>query len=389
MPAKTPHVALLIESSREYGRCLLRGVSRYLRERGPWVLYFHSAGLTELSQTWLRDWRGDGILVRANTRRFAEAVMRSGLPAVELRFTTLDPCLPAVGIDSRAVAELAFRHLWDGGFRHLAFCGLPPRENIWSDFRGQCFARFVAETGRRCHVFPARPESKRRGLAESELPLIADWLAALPKPVGVMAWNDDRGQQVLEACLLAGVQVPDEVAVIGVDNDEFFCNLSSPPLSSVNTGAELVGYEAAALLDGLMAGRKPPSAPIFLPPLGVVVRQSTDVVASEDRELANLIRFIRENACNGLRVEEALRRSSLSQSTMQRRFKTLLGRTPKQEITRIQLERAKQLLIETELTIADIAIKCGFGELKSLSEVFRAKLGVSPLHYRRQLRTPN
>src|SRR5262249_29800449 len=161
---------------------------------------------------------------------------------------------------------------------------------------------------------------------------------------------------------LGGLRVPDEVAVIGVDNDEFLCHLSSPPLSSVNTGAERVGYEAAALLDRLMAGGRPPTAPILLPPVGVVVRSSTDVVASEDRELAELIRFVRDNACGGLRVEEALRRSSLSPSTMQRRFKALLGRTPKQEILRVQLERAKQLLAETDLTVAEVAAKCGFGE---------------------------
>src|SRR5262249_49255816 len=169
---------------------------------------------------------------------------------------------------------------------------------------------------------------RRHALAEQELLRIAAWLASLRKPVGLMAFNDDRGQQVLEACRLSGLQVPDEVAVIGVDNDEFLCNLSSPPLSSINVGAERIGYEAAALLDRLMAGRSPPEAPIFLPPVGIVVRRSTDVVASEDRELAELIRFVRDNACGGLRVEEALRRSSLSPSTMQRRFKALLGRTP-------------------------------------------------------------
>src|SRR5262249_15168697 len=165
---------------------------------------------------------------------------------------------------------------------------------------------------------------RRHALAEQELTLIADWLAALSKPVGLMACNDDRGQQVLEACRLSGLQVPDEVAVIGVDNDEFLCNLSSPPLSSINIGAERTGYEAAALLDRLIAGGRPPTDPLLLPPLGVVVRGSTDVVASQDRDLAELIRFVRENACDGLRVEDALRRTSLSQSTMQRRFKALL-----------------------------------------------------------------
>lgn len=386
MSERPPHVALLIETSREYGRRLLRGVTRYLHKHGPWLLLFRPSGLTDLAQTWLREWEGDGLLVRADSAQFLDAVVKTGRPAVELRFAHHHPKVPVVGIDSQAVVELAFRHLWDHGFRHFAFCGLPPRETLWSDIRRKRFEQLAAEAGCPCCVFAAKREARRQTLSEMELTRIADWLASLKKPVGLMACNDDRGQQVLEACRLRGLHVPDEVAVIGVDNDEFLCNLSSPPLSSINVGAERIGYEAAAMLDRLMAGERPPVDSVLLPPLGVVVRRSTDVVASEDRELAKLVRFVRENACRGLRVAEALQRSSLSQSTMQRRFKDLLGRTPKQEILRIQLERAKQLLTETDLTVADIALKCGFSEMKRLSEVFRAEVGVPPLVYRRKVR---
>jgi LacI family transcriptional regulator len=386
MSVRPPHVALLIETSREYGRSLLRGVTRYLHKHGPWLLLFRPAGLTDLAQTWLRDWKGDGLLVRADSAQLLDAVMRTGRPAVELRFAHNHPKIPVVGIDSQAVVELAFHHLWDRGLRHFAFCGLPLGETLWADGRREYFEQLAAEAGSPCSVFAARREGRRQMLSEIELTRIADWLVSLKKPVGLMACNDDRGQQVLEACRLRGLQVPDEVAVIGVDNDEFLCNLSSPPLSSVNVGAERIGYEAAALLGRLMTGQRAPVDPVLLPPLGVVVRRSTDMVASEDRELAKLVRFVRENACGGLRVAEALQRSSLSQSTMQRRFKALLGRTPKQEILRIQLERAKQLLAETDLTVADIALKCGFSEMKRLSEVFRAEFGVPPLAYRRQCR---
>jgi LacI family transcriptional regulator len=377
----------LIETSREYGRRLLRGVMRYLHQHGPWLLLFRPAGLADLSRTWLRDWKGDGLLVRADSQQFLDAVVQTKRPAVELRLAFHHPKLPAVGIDNEAVVELAFRHLWERGFRHFAFCGLPPGETLWADFRRQRFERLAVESGGRCSIFAARREPRRQALSGGELTRIADWLASLSKPVGLMACNDDRGQQVLEACRMCGLQVPDEVAVLGVDNDEFLCNLSSPPLSSINVGAERIGYEAAALLDRLMAGGRPPAEPIYLPPPGIVVRGSTDVVASEDRELAELLRFVRENACSGLRVEEALRRTNLSQSTMQRRFKALLGRTPKQEILRVQLEQAKQLVAETDLTLTEIAAKCGFSELKRLSEAFHIGIGLAPLAYRRQFRT--
>jgi LacI family transcriptional regulator len=386
MPTRSPHVALLIETSREYGRRLLRGVIRYLHKQGPWLLLFRPAGLTDLSHTWLRDWKGDGILVRADSPQLLNAVVQTGRPAVELRLTVHNQKVPAVGIDNQAVVELAFHHLWERGFRNFAFCGWPTGEMLSADFRRQHFEQLVARAGGRCSIFAAKHEPRRKALSEGELTRIADWLTSLPKPVGLMANNDDRGLQVLEACRLSGLQVPDEVAVLGVDNDEFLCNLSNPPLSSINVGAERIGYEAAALLDRLMAGEPAPSAPIYLPPLGIVVRRSTDVVASEDRELAELVRFVRDNACSGLRVEEALRRSRLSPSTMQRRFKALLGRTPKQEILRVQVERAKQLLTETDLTVAEIAANCGFGELKRLSEAFRIAVGLAPLAYRRQLR---
>jgi LacI family transcriptional regulator len=383
MVVRFPRVAFCVDMSREYRRGLLRGVSRYLHKHGPWLLLFPPAGRTCLSPRWLRDWKGDGLLLRAENRSVLDAVAQSRRPAVELRFASLHPKVPVVAPDNEAVSALAFRHLWDCGFRNFAFCGLPPGAALWADLRRQYFEQFVVESGSCCSVFPACRQSRRQTPSDVEVVRIADWLASLRKPVGLMACNDDCGLQVLEACRLRNLLVPDEIAVIGVDNDELLCNLASLPLSSINVGAERVGYEAAALLDHLMDGGRPPAHPVLVPPLGVVVRRSTDVVASEDRELAELIRFIRENACDGLQVTEALRRSNLSQSTMQRRFKELLGRTPKQEILRVRLDRAKQLLTETDLTVAEIAIKCGFGELKRLSEAFRTKVGLTPLAYRR------
>jgi LacI family transcriptional regulator len=384
MAVRFPRVAFCVDMSREYRRGLLRGVGRYVQEHGPWLLLFPPADRTRLSPRWLRDWKGDGLLLRADTRSFLDAVVQSKRPTVELRFAFLHPKVPSVALDNRAVSALAFQHLWDCGFRDFAFCGLPAGAALWADLRRRFFEQFVAESGGQCSVFMARRQTRLQTPSDVELIRIAGWLASLRKPVGLMACNDDYGLQVLEACRLRNLLVPDEIAVIGVDNDELLCNLSSPPLSSINVGAERIGYEAAALLDRLMAGDRPPAQPILVPPVGVVVRRSTDVVASDDRELVGLVRFIRENACDGLRVSEALRRINLSQSTMQRRFKNLLGRTPKQEILRVRLDRAKQLLAETDLSVAEIAVKCGFGELKRLSEAFRAKVGVTPLAYRRQ-----
>jgi LacI family transcriptional regulator len=385
MAARIPHVALLVETSREYGRGLLRGIIRYEREHGPWSIFFQPRGLGDPIPDWLADWDGDGILLRVDNRKVAEAVIACGMPAVDLR-GLLGLKMPRVGIDNGAMVDLVFDHLRDRGFRHLAFCGLPRGLNHWMDFRGDCFAQRAKEAGLVCHMFRARRHGRSTGAWESEQEQIASWIAGLPRPLGLMACNDDRGLQVLDACRRAGVRVPDEVAVVGVDNDEFLCNLSRPPLTSVDVGVERAGYEAAALLDRLMRRKRVAQQQIYFPPIGVVVRQSTDVMAIDDRALVELVRYIREHACTGVRVNEVLKQSKLSSSTLLRRFKALLGRTPKQEILRVQLEEAKRLLASTDLPVSGIAERAGFGELKRLSTVFRARFGMSPGAFRRQAR---
>jgi LacI family transcriptional regulator len=386
MPPRIPRVALLIETSRAYGRGLLRGVRRYIAEHGPWSVFFRPRGLGDPPPPWLASWHGDGILVRADTRRLVQAVGACNVPTVDLRFSFLDTGWPSVGIDNRAIVELAFQHLVNQGLRHFAFCGLPASENVWMDYRGACFQSAAVAAGHACSSFPLARSRRRSIEAEEEQQAMAAWLTGLPKPVGVMACNDDRGLEVLEACRRAGLHVPDEVAVIGVDNDEMLCGLSDPPLSSVDVGVERAGYDAAALLDRLMRGRKAPAQPLILQPYGVVVRRSTEILSVDDPDLRELIRFIRANACRGLRVEEALRHSELSPSTLKRRFDKLLGRSPKEEITRIRMEAAGRLLAETELPIAEVAVRCGFAELKHFTRAFHAWAGITPSGQRRQAR---
>src|SRR5262245_8571744 len=199
VPPKDPHVALLIETSRAYGRGILGGVIRYLHEHGPWSLYFQPHGLEAPPPSWLKGWRGHGILARINTRHMADVVCQTGLPAVDLRFSVPDLGLPGVGIENTAVVRLALQHLRDCGFRRLAFCGLPRRRNIWMDHRCDLFEELAAATGCPHHVYAGPPAGKAAAW-EQEQDAIADWIAGLPKPIGLMACNDDRGQQVLDSC---------------------------------------------------------------------------------------------------------------------------------------------------------------------------------------------
>jgi len=195
-----------------------------------------------------------------------------------------------------------------------------------------------------------------------------------------------RGQQVLEACRAAGVNVPDDVGVVGVDNDEVLCDLSDPPLSSVVPNTERIGFEAAALLDEMMAGKEPSIAPVLIDPKGVAARRSTEVLAIEDRHTAAAVRFVRERACDGIDVRDLLKAVPMSRSTLERRFIRIIGRSPKDEIMRVRLNRAKQLLAETNSSVEFIAEKIGFERAEYLSRIFKKKVGITPLHFRRQSR---
>jgi LacI family transcriptional regulator len=386
--AKVPHVALLIETSRAYGRGLLQGINGYLRAHGPWSIYFQPHGLGTPPPRWLKNWEGDGILARIEDCRMAETIRQTGLPAVDLRYSVRNYGFPHVGIDNRAVVHLAVQHLANCGFKHFGFFGLPPGKNIWMDLRRDLFEETVQASGSACHIFHGALRTKS-ATWEDEQEQIAAWVSVLPKPVGVMTCNDDRGLQLLDACRRINVLVPDEVAVIGVDNDEIICNLANPRLSSVDVNTYNVGYEAAALLDRMIAGESAKEEPVLLAPGIVVTRESTDVLATEDRELADAIRQIRQRASEGLRLKDFVRMTSLSRRTLERRMRSFLGRSPKEEITRVQLESAKRLLVDTNAPVVTVAEKCGFSEPKYFSQVFHAKVGIPPALYRRNAKRPS
>ena len=371
-------VALLIETSNAYARGLLRGVVTYIREHRPWSLYLAEHGRGDEPPGWLKDWNGDGIIARIENPAIARALRDVKVPVVDVSAARLIPSLPWVETDDAAIAQAAFEHLRERGFRNFAYCG-DPRFN-WSTWRGEHFARAVRVEGGTCLTYsPAENISGDEGRQSED---IARWIRKLPRPVGVMACYDLRGVQVLDACRRVGVPVPDEVAVVGVDNDDLLCELAHPPLSSVIPNTGRTGYEAAALLDDLMSGRAARAETNLIPPLGVATRQSTDVLAINDNNVVRAVRFIREHACDGIKVKDVLRAVPHARRLLESRFKKLLGRTPHEEIIRVQLNRVKQLLTETDLSLEDIAERTGFAHVEYLSVVFKKKMGQPPSRFR-------
>jgi len=364
-------------------------VARYARTRGPWAVYCPERGIADPVPGWLRDWDGDGIIARVETRALERAIVETGLPAIDLR-GKFDLALPLIETNDRKVAHLAAEHLLERGFRLFAYCGFTGAN--YSIRRLKYFPARVREAGYDCHVYPPSEASvvDESGNLQKEVEQhgilyeddVAEWIRSLPKPIGIMACNDIRGQQVLNACRAIGVAVPDEVAVVGVDNDEVLCELSDPPLSSVAPDTWRIGFEAAALLDRMMRNEAPPRRKTFIAPKGVVTRQSTDVTAIEDREIARAVRMIRERACDGLSVEGILDEIPMSRSTLDRRFREALGRSPKAEIMRVRMERVKQLLLETDFSLAEIARRTGFRHTEYFSTIFKRKVGVTPGRYR-------
>ena len=367
-----------------FGREILWGVARYLQESGPWTVYIEQRSLTDQAPPWLETWEGDGIISRLAPRQ-ARRLRASGIPTVDLNDQGPGPCRPHIRSDHRAEGALAAEHLLERGFMSFAFFGYP--QFAWSR---ECRCGFTAALQAAGHSCAPYRRAQRVSWGhqqpswEVEVEGVAQWLQSLPKPLGLMACNDFRGIQALDACRRAEIAVPEEVAVIGVDNEELVCTLAYPPLSSVVPNARRIGYEAAALLDRLMRGEPEPAAPLAIPPTEVITRLSTDVNAIADPDVAAAMRFIREHACEGIGVDEILAQVPVSRSVLQRRFRSLLGRSIHTVIAAVRLQRAKQLLVETDLSLAVIAKRTGFAHVEYLCAAFRQAVGLPPGAYRRE-----
>ena len=333
--SSVPRVAILVETTRTYSRELLAGVSRYIHRHGPWSTFVELRALESSVPPWLENWQGDGILARTHSQEMADAIAATGLPVVELRSSNFNQDAPFVGMDNDKVGELVAEHFINRGYRRFAAYTLDT-ESFFRERMQKFVSHLKDSIGADCAILPSQGESSPDDWEANQSELI-DWLESLEKPVGVFATNDQLATRLLDACKRAGIAVPEDVAVVGCENETTLCNFASPPLTSVVFDGETVGYQAAEMLDALMKGEKAfKPTELLIPPKGIEIRASSDEFVIEDPTVLRAVRLIRERAFSGITVAEICTELGLSRSTLERRMRASLKRGAKAELLRVR-----------------------------------------------------
>ncbi len=380
-------VGLLIQSSLEYGRGLLRGIARYMSEHESWAIYHRPGVLFDALPPRFREWGPEGIIAQLESPKLVRQIRRMKVPAVDLFALHAIPGIPRLTSDHRAVVRMVVEDFLARRYESFAYCGLPGVH--YSEIRCKHFVELLGRAGYEVAVYEASRFAGTHGVFDREAAGLLEtrrlgrWIADLPKPLALLAGSDLRAQQVVGACRQFEISVPGDVAVMGVGNDELICRLSNPSLSSVALNSERIGYEAAVMLERMLRGRAAPQRPILVEPRGIVARKSTGALAIADGDVAAAVQFIREHVAERVTTTEVAEHVALSRSTLQRRFAAALGRSPRDEILRAQLDRVRQLLIDTDLPLARVAELAGFHYVESMCRLFKRRLGLTPGQFRK------
>jgi LacI family transcriptional regulator len=380
-------IGLVMGYGLDFYRDILRGIKAFAETRPHWV--FTPIAPDPSAVRGMRLFGHHGMIAHIFDRELADALFETKKPVVNVSGVLPDLPVPRVGVDHFAVGELAAEHLLDKGFRHFGFVGYA--DHAFSIGREEGFRTALAVMGYQVASYHERDTAKGdpTGLWAWNDGL-RKWLNRLPRPVGILASHDPQGVELSEICRHAGISVPEEVALVGVDNDDLLCELARPSLTSVALPAERIGFEAARLLERLLSHPRPDShsnsQALLLPPIGVIARGSSDLLSIADADVAAALRFIRAHAHEPIQVKDVLRDVPVSRRTLERRVRATLGRGVWDEIRRVHLERGKSLLATTSMPMSEIARHSGFSDQRQLSVAFRQEIGMTPTAYRRQFR---
>ncbi len=371
-------ILVLVDSDAIHHQDILHGLKMFAAERSDWVLRYASR---HTAMHALVEWRPDGVIMHQPLAGARRAFARLRLPQVSLMESAGK--LPLAGLDNRRIGVIVGQDFLRRSFRDLAI--IIVQGQPWSLERLAGFASVARMAGCRLHLYRIKRTAPSSGTQTNDPRPLQIWLQELPKPVAVFAANDVWGVEVIQLCKAGDIRVPEELAVVGADNNEQLCDMVEPELSSVAIPWHEIGYQAGALLESMMRGGKPASPKLLLAPGEIITRGSSDTAATGHPYLAKALRFINEHACEGIGVPEVLRAVPVGRRWLERMCMRKLRRTPLEEIHRVRLGRAKRLLAETNLPVRAVGLRCGIDEAR-FCKVFRKATGLTPSAWRRSSR---
>ncbi|GAO42714.1 AraC family transcriptional regulator [Flavihumibacter petaseus] len=379
-------IILLFDISEKYGQDLLTGIVQYYKEHGPALfcrmpIYYREAIGIKGILKFAKEWGAQGIIGQLDNNRHVKKIAESGIHLILEDFKERFDEFPNITGGYYEAGRMGAEYFVKKGFKHFAFYGF--RNIVWSRERAEGFEAYLHERGFDVYNFE-HEELHTTDLWFYKPSVVSKWLQSLPKPIAIMACDDARGQHITEACKHHNIRIPDDVIVLGVDNDEMTCNLSDPPLSSVNLDTEKGGYEAARLMDLMIQGKVKKPQNVMVMPTYIVTRQSTDIAAASDEHIATVLNFIHKNLENDINVGDVLEQVPISRRSLEKRFLEVTGTSIYKYIFKLRMQRFSQRLLETDKRISEIALEAGFTLTNNISRQFKQIHGCTPGEYRKR-----
>lgn len=379
-------IILMIDFAESYSKDLLKGIARYSKEHGPWVFcrmplfQRETKGMDGIFE-WAKEWGADGIIGQMYNDPKVELFKEAGIPIIAQDFYERFRDIPNITGDHKEAGKMGAEYFLKKGFKNFAFYGF--RNNVWSRERAEGFETRINQSGYKVHMFEKDQTDSGNIWYYKPSPL-SQWLKSLPKPIALMACDDNQGQHITEACRHSGISIPQEVAVIGVDNDVMICELSDPPLSSIAQDAENGGYQAAKLLDKMIKHGTEEFYDIIVKPTQVMTRQSSDIYATNDEHIATVLKFIHLNLEKPIQVDDVVKEVPLSRRTLEKRFQEITGYPIYKYIFNLRMEKLSSKLLDTDLNVFEIAIELGLNDSKNIARQFKTLKGCTPSEYRKR-----
>lgn len=379
-------IILLLDFAEEYSKSLLKGISKYSAENGPWtycrmpLYYRETIGLEGILQ-WAVEWGAHGIIGQLYNEMDLNGMKNFNIPIIAQDFKERFEEIPNITGAYRETGLLGAEYFLKKGYKNFAFYGF--NDIVWSRERAEGFEEKLKSLNFKVHYFEHR-KSRSTDLWYYKSNSLSKWLLSLPKPIALMTCDDNQGLHITEACKQNKIRIPEEVAVLGVDNDEMLCELSDPPLSSIGLDIEKGGYDTAKLMEHMIQNGHEAYYDIVVKPTQIITRQSTDIYATNDNHIASTLRFIHKNIEKNLQVEEVVEQVPLSRRTLEKRFLQITGYPIYKYIFNLRIEKFTQKLLETDQTIFEIALDLGLNDSKNIARQFKQVKGCNPIEYRKK-----